>query len=198
MGAMASQITSLAIVYSTIYAGTDQRKHQSSASLAFVRGIHRWPVNFPHKWQVTRKMFPFDDIIMRSREIHPWHILHFQQQESIQPLVSCVWSDFPDSKVHGANMGPIWGRKHPGGPHVEPMNLVIRVFPKTKLTFIKKNWKFIHRSENGQLGPQFENCNNSTWALYLVHWQTHESQIGKSLWRCTTAGLEYSTELWTE
>ena len=43
-GAMASQITSLAIVYSTDYSGTDQRKHQSSTSLAFVRGIHRWPV----------------------------------------------------------------------------------------------------------------------------------------------------------
>ena len=64
MGAMASQITSLTIVYSTIYSGADQRKHQSSASLAFVRGIHRGPVNSPHKWPVTRKMFPFDDVIM--------------------------------------------------------------------------------------------------------------------------------------
>ena len=40
------------------------RKHQSSASLAFVQGIHRWPVNSPHKWPVTRKMFPLDDVIM--------------------------------------------------------------------------------------------------------------------------------------
>ena len=64
MGAMASQITSLAIVYSTIYSGADQRKHQSSASLAFVRGIHRWPVNSPHKGPVARKMFPSDDVIM--------------------------------------------------------------------------------------------------------------------------------------
>ena len=55
MGAIASQITSLAIVYSTIYSGAYQRKHQSSVSLAFVRGIHRWPVNSPHKWPVTRK-----------------------------------------------------------------------------------------------------------------------------------------------
>ena len=64
MGAMASQITSLTIVYSTVDSGTDQRKHQSSVSLAFVRGIHRWPVNSPHKWPVTRKIFPFDDVIM--------------------------------------------------------------------------------------------------------------------------------------
>ena len=47
-----------------LYLDTDQRKHQSSASLAFVRGIHRGPVNSPHKWQVTRKMLPFDDVIM--------------------------------------------------------------------------------------------------------------------------------------
>ena len=64
MGAIASEITSLTIVYSTVYSDANQRKHQSSASLAFVWGIHRGPVNFPHKWPVTRKMFPFDDVIM--------------------------------------------------------------------------------------------------------------------------------------
>ena len=64
MSAIASQITSVSIVYSTVCWGADQRKHQSSASLAFVRGIHRWPGNSPHKWPVTRKMFPFDDDIM--------------------------------------------------------------------------------------------------------------------------------------
>ena len=67
MGAIASQITSLTIVYSTIYSDADQRKHQSSASMAFVRGIHRWPVNSPHKGPVTRKMFSFDDVIMIRR-----------------------------------------------------------------------------------------------------------------------------------
>ena len=64
MGTITSQITSLTIVYSTVYSDADQRKYQSSASLAFVRGIHRRPVNSPHKWPVTRKMFPFDDVIM--------------------------------------------------------------------------------------------------------------------------------------
>ena len=65
MGAIPSQITSLTIVYSTVYSDADQRKHQSSAALAFVRGIHRGPVNFLHKWPVTRKIFPFGDVIMR-------------------------------------------------------------------------------------------------------------------------------------
>ena len=66
MGVMASQITSLTIVYSTVYSDADQRKHQSSASLAFVWGIHRGSANSPHKWPVTRNLFPFHDVIMRE------------------------------------------------------------------------------------------------------------------------------------
>ena len=74
MSAIAAHITSLTIVYSTVYPGADQSKHQSSASLAFVCGIHRGPVNSPHKWPVTRKMFPFDDVIMTYWcPVTPWH-----------------------------------------------------------------------------------------------------------------------------
>ena len=76
IGAMVSQITSLASVYSTVYSGAEQRKHQSSASLAFVRGIHRWPVNSPHKWPVTRKMFLLDDVIMKTNVINSTALLH--------------------------------------------------------------------------------------------------------------------------
>ena len=76
MTRMASQITSLTIVYSTVYSGADQSKHQSSASLAFVWEIHRGPVNFPHKWPVTRKMFPFDDVIMNTHDGHPLNSNH--------------------------------------------------------------------------------------------------------------------------
>ena len=88
MSAVASQITSVSIVCSTVYSSADRRKHQSSASLTFVRGIHRrpmdsphkgpvtqkmlvrgihrWPLNSPHKRPVTREMFPFDNVIMTS------------------------------------------------------------------------------------------------------------------------------------
>ena len=62
MSTMASQITGFSIVYSTICSGTDQRKPQSSASLAFASRNHRWPVDSSHKGPVTRKMFPFDDV----------------------------------------------------------------------------------------------------------------------------------------
>ena len=80
MGVMASQITSLTIVYSNVQSGIDQRKHQSSASLAFVWGIHRWLVNSPHKGPVTWKMFPFDHVIMQFMKMsytawpHGWAI----------------------------------------------------------------------------------------------------------------------------
>ena len=73
MTMLASQISSLPVVCSIVYSDVNQSKHQSSASLAFVREIHRGPVNFPHKWPVTRKMFPFDDVIMiffRGRTQH--------------------------------------------------------------------------------------------------------------------------------
>ena len=67
MGAAAFQI-SIAVVYSTVHSGADQRKHQRSVSLALVWGIHRWPMNSPHTWPVTRKMFPFDDVIIEAMQ----------------------------------------------------------------------------------------------------------------------------------
>ena len=69
----ASQITSLMIVYSTVYSGAN-KKHQSSASLAFVREIHRWPMNSPHKGPVTRKR-----ILMTSSFWEgPWFVSLFE------------------------------------------------------------------------------------------------------------------------
>ena len=69
MSTIAHHITGVSMVFSTICSGADQRKHQSSASLAFGRGIHRWPVNIPHNGPVTRGMFPLDDVIMIASRI---------------------------------------------------------------------------------------------------------------------------------
>ena len=66
MSAKASQITNPTSVYYIVDSGTAERKHQSSAALAFLRGIHRLQVKSPHKGTVTRKKFPFDDIIMKG------------------------------------------------------------------------------------------------------------------------------------
>ena len=71
MKSLASQITSVTIIYSTVYSGADQKKHQNSALLAFVREIRWSSVNSPQKRPVTRKKFPFDDIIMIIRDWSP-------------------------------------------------------------------------------------------------------------------------------
>ena len=108
MGTIASQITSLAIVYSIVYSEADQRKHQSSASLAFVWGFHRGPVNSPHKWPVTRKIFPFDDVIMGcSRNspvwnnpvcqyfMHPWdYTYRFKMNVLASSLELCTFTSY--------------------------------------------------------------------------------------------------------
>ena len=67
MSALVSQITGVSIVCSAVCSGIGQRKHQSTASLAFVRGNHRWPMDSPHTGPVTRKMFPFGDVIMLTK-----------------------------------------------------------------------------------------------------------------------------------
>ena len=92
MGAMASQITSLIIVSSPVYSGTDQRKRESSASLASVRGNHRWPVKSTHKRPVTRKMFPFDDVIIWHRTITwSWH----SKRQSVISHAVYIFNDVP-------------------------------------------------------------------------------------------------------
>ena len=72
---MASQITGVSIIYSTVYSGTDQRKRQNYASLAFVTGIHRWRWIPRAKGPVTRKMFPFDDVIMLATLSQWTHVM---------------------------------------------------------------------------------------------------------------------------
>ena len=96
MTTMESQITSLTVVYSTVYSDTDQRKHQSSASLAFVWGIH--PVNSPHKWPVTRKMLPFDDVIMVYR-INGLLSLKFHEERFQRPVPSLHYEMIKNGKV---------------------------------------------------------------------------------------------------
>ena len=93
MGMIVSQITSLTIVYSTVYSDADQRKHQSSASQAFVQGIHRGPVNSPHKWPVTWKMFPYDDVII-------WWLAFVTQNNTMTIVILLIAVDITVVIVH--------------------------------------------------------------------------------------------------
>ena len=99
MGEIASQITSLTIVYSTVYSDADQRKHQSSASLAFVRGIHRWPMNSPHKWPVTQKNA---SIWWRHHGYLYWNRQSYRRCHHWPHQKFRVWIDKPSS-VHLCN-----------------------------------------------------------------------------------------------
>ena len=102
MSATASRITSLTIVYSTVYSGADQRKHQGSASLAFVRGIQRGPVNSPHKWPVTWKCFH----LMTSS----WHNNH-QVKSPTSHLFANISSQANNKEISKLHVtGPVWGK----------------------------------------------------------------------------------------
>ena len=90
MNAMVSQITGVSTACSADCSGADQRKRQSSASLAFVMGIHRWPVDSPHKRPVTRKLLPLDDAV---------HTTNHKQLKGIKSLLPTT-ARFNLTKIH--------------------------------------------------------------------------------------------------
>ena len=105
MSAMTSQITGVSIVYSNVCSSADQRRHQSSASLAFVGAIRRWPVNsespphpntHAHKGPVTRTMFPFDDLIMTWISLTR-NVFHLHQHSRDAGIV--LWEQKPWHKI---------------------------------------------------------------------------------------------------
>ena len=110
MGAMASQITSLTIIYSIVQSGTDQRKHQSSASLAAQMASDTENVSIWWRHHVSLR----NNSIARKGRL-----------QRCDPHQTSRTHTHPDSKVYGANMGPNWGRQDPGGPRVGRMYLAI-------------------------------------------------------------------------
>ena len=118
------------IYYSTVYSGGDQRKHQRSASLAFEWGIHRGPVNSPHKWPVTRKMFPFDNVIMISTgdPLHSRALAHNRAPLLTQPCSHCSHSRAPGEQwarlcvftLHGCVQA---ARLCRGSPVIRPLSI---------------------------------------------------------------------------
>ena len=125
MDPIASQITSLTIAYSVVYSDADQRKHQSSASLAFVRGIHRGPVNSPHKWPVTRKMFPFDDVIMPLMcSVHRSKWNHSPSLVTPDPATDNAWASIYMWNLLWRHQKEIFPRYRPfvRGIHRAPVN----------------------------------------------------------------------------
>ena len=83
MGTMASQPASSLFTQPFIRVQIKETL-KSTASLAAVRGIHRGPVNSPHKWPVTRKMFPFDDVVMCKGK--SWFQLEYAQHINLSKM----------------------------------------------------------------------------------------------------------------
>ena len=155
MGAMASQITNLTIVYSTVLSGGDQRKHQSSASLAFAWGIHRWPVNFSHKWPATRKMFQLDDVNIIA------DVVDFSQSPCTTLTILRKIISLSLGLCQGTVSG-FWKTQQISTDHLDPEIIASEAIPKLYLDqpitkrAVSANWKpcVIHRwqSYNHQAG----------------------------------------------
>ena len=114
------------------------------------------------------------------------------------PRLSC--DAFPDSKVHGANMGPIWGWQHPGGPHVGPMNFAIWVYNATRLLlrisrlvwsvilyYILFPWCAVPQIRNFSLhsilrGPLFNHPTSETYEHMLIGWYFLTCYHRQSCW----------------
>ena len=134
MSIMTSQVTENIIVCPIVYSGWQQRKHQSSTLLVLLRRLPGSPVDSPHKWPITRTTFAYQDVVNDMIILKA-----FLWRKNIWPTFTktikiylknknSVTYAFPDSKVHGANMGPTWVLSAPDGPHVGPMDLAIRVY----------------------------------------------------------------------
>ena len=117
MSTMASQITGVWIDYTNLCSGADKRKHQSSPSLAFVRGNHRSPVDYPHKGPATRNMFPFDDVTMSDDKVsiitrfsavynrepktmHSIHLRNMHKDSALSCCGACRFYPYPSGLLH--------------------------------------------------------------------------------------------------
>ena len=139
MGAIAFQIHSITIVSSTVYSDADQIKHQSSEPLAFVRGIHRWPVNSPHKWPVTQKMFPFDDvIIVKLYE----SLLHNNSNYAPRLLLTRLYPAYIYG-VRCVNVRSKWTTSHGILFHVD---IVVKIM----IYYFSRNWNHSYRPTSNE------------------------------------------------
>ena len=136
-------ITCVSIVFSIVWSGADQRKHESSVLLAFVRRIHRWPVDSPHKGPVTRKMFPFADaVITRVAACQQWLLLYQQLGFSTLRSRQNVWMKTCAFPTRTTRMPTFWDT--PAAPWLPKLMIHIRshiITRQSQSYKLKKNAK---------------------------------------------------------
>ena len=149
------------MVCSTVCSGADQRKHQSFASLAFFRGIHRWPANSPHKAPVTRKMLPFDDVIMNIYNfISQGHMatknwLNIGSGNGLLPDDTKRLTE-PTLTCHYWCPAMIWGQFHPQPP-ITKISLKInnlKLQYSIGLTVVQFTWSLLKGMPNYHCKPE--------------------------------------------
>ena len=123
LSAIASEIISVLIVYWTVCSGTDQRKHHSSAPLAFVRRIYRWPMISPHKGLVTWKMLSFDDTILKD----PWCRKLFHVPMSSRHQIKRYTREIV-TRASDAVKVSIWWRHRDSFTDLSPMCIYIYIY----------------------------------------------------------------------
>ena len=187
MSAMSSQITGLTRVYSTVYSGADQRKHRRSASLAFVRGIHRWPVNSPHKRAVTRKMFLFDGATMLLTILSPVGGIKDSSGQFIAHLVVMIgdlhlavhmyvspWASFQIRKIAGCACTGNAGNVFPTTDFKRNRHLAIPACITARAS--RMSWSLTRGS-----GENVPGIPGACATAILRFWQEAHGKVGKLL-----------------
>ena len=180
MSMIVSQITSVSIVCSTVCSGADQRKHQSSAStLAFVRGIHWWPVNSPHKGPVIGKLFV--SIWSRHRDTGTFCNISFRLTKRTPKL--CISGPFvwESLQCYSPNKGPVMWKTLPW--HDIIINKMFAIsstsfeIPHSTCKEINQwYWGCLHQSQwQPNLIWEWQINHWAHWSIsnYWVHWISH-------------------------
>ena len=184
------QITGVSMVFSTICSGADQRKHQSCASLAFVKGSHRWPVNSLHRGPVTQKMFPFDDVIMFHMMTSCNGFLHYRSFH--QSLVDSL-NKRPVMWTFGVSLILVrtscWTKTRVAGDH--QINVTTRISILTHrlavgITGSPRIWKdnsSLHKSQ-GLMEFKQDGHEFYSWFWKTVTWNHRETMVCAKLVKC--------------
>ena len=195
MSAMASQITGVLIVCLNVCSVADRRKHQSSMSLAFVRGIHRWQVNSPHKGPVTRKMFPFDDVIMEwksfgemgprtlrqpnlrkvRRPTVPWKGRNESPLIDIHSSIKAIHQSVIDiMDIHNSNMDAVFPLTHNRCEVViswwSPLLPKISIYATKCESILEKSGIFIHLQSKYCINLSYKKNLTISWVQIAARW----------------------------
>ena len=158
-----SQITSVRVVYSIVYSDADQRKTSKLSVTGHCGGISPGPVNSPHKGPVTRKMFPFDDAIMKNQatSMDNANQIYILLNQFLKKILNLLWSEIHYITPPAADAWPPNRRQANSNDHA---CLTVIWVTKEACHVTNKFWFWWHRSPMDS--PHKESVIRSVYA----HW----------------------------